>query len=166
MKNRKSRLFIRRLSEWCAVLGMALLLGTAAATKPEAPLAVKIKALSPPAAGQVLDIEVRIRSHLATDALGLRISLPPGVELLDGQLEQALSVSAHELQIVPLRLRLPEILQGHIDAVARIQRGGETRYAAGARLPLARVENKPVPAAEPALPQWRDGRGVREFILP
>ena len=151
----------------CIIYGLVLGLVFAATAwaKPMTPLSLELQAGQPPRAGEILDLVVRVRSHLDSDELELRVSLPPAAQLLAGEREQVLRVQAHRWQAVKLRIRLPDPLQGHIDAVARIRQGGETRYAAGARLALQPSRGKQR-MAPPEVRRQRDGQGIREFVLP
>ncbi len=144
---------------------MGLVLVATAWAKPMMPLSLVLEARQVPVAGNILDLVVRVRSHLDTDRLELRVSLPPGAQLLAGEQEQTLSVRAHQWQRVDLRIRLPDPLEGYIDAVARIRQGEETRYTAGARFALEPTRSKQH-IAPPALRRQRDGQGIREFVLP
>lgn len=83
--------------------------------KPQSPLKVVVESDEQPVAGTVLFFRVTAISRVDLSAATLTLTLPAGVELLQGQMQQTLTMKAGRAQMFEFRVYLPVALTGQIE---------------------------------------------------
>ena len=155
----------------CVFLLMSLLAVGSVCAKPHSSLRMSLSWEDSLVYDQPVTVQVEVTSQVATQALLLRLTLPEGVELIEGKLHQTIEIEKNEPVFILYKVLISKGSTGFIEAEANLGEAGQVFFRAAKRLsienPMALRKIQSDSTSTPAYRHTeRNGVKLREYQLP